>query len=231
MKIGIIGAMEDEIAIILAAMKSKKETQKAGMTFFEGIIGKTDAVVVRSGVGKVNAAVCTQILCDCFNITHLINSGIAGSLNNDINIGDVVVSTDAVEHDVDAVTFGYAPGQVPGTKKAAFDADENLRRIITQTIRDTIPDISVFEGRVATGDQFISQRAVKDRIRDTYGAICCEMEGAAIAHAAVVNSIPFVIVRYISDKADESAQMSYPEFEAEAARHSARLILSVLENM
>ncbi len=231
MKIGIIGAMDVEIAHILSEMESKKETQKAGMTFCEGVIGKTEAVVVRSGIGKVNAAVCTQILIDCFQITHLINSGIAGSLNNDINIGDLVVSTDAVEHDMDATVFGYAKGEVPGMRAAFYKADEQLRKTIVETIKVTAPEISVFEGRIATGDQFISAREIKNAIRDIFHAECCEMEGAAIAHAAYLNSIPFVIMRYISDKADESAEVNYQEFEAAAAKHSAELIVSVLKHM
>jgi adenosylhomocysteine nucleosidase len=231
MKTGIIGAMDVEIAHILSQMESKKETKKAGMTFVEGVIGKTEAVVVKSGVGKVNAALCAQMLIDCFGITHLINSGIAGSLNNEINIGDLVVSTDAVEHDMDATVFGYAKGEAPGMGVKSYEADAQLRKTIVDTIRITAPEISVFEGRIATGDQFISSKETKDAIRDTFRAMCCEMEGAAIAHAAYLNQIPFVIMRYISDKADEEAEVSYPEFEAAAAKHSAELIVSVIRNM
>ena len=231
MKIGMIGAMDVEIAHILSQMESKTETKKADMTFCEGIIGKTETVVVRSGVGKVNAALCAQMLIDCFGITHLINSGIAGSLNNDINIGDLVVSTDAVEHDMDATVFGYAKGEVPGMGVKSYEADAQLRKTIVETIKVTAPEISVFEGRIATGDQFISSKETKNAIRDTFHAMCCEMEGAAIAHAAYLNQIPFVVMRYISDKADESAEVSYPEFEAAAAKHSAELIVSVIRNM
>jgi adenosylhomocysteine nucleosidase len=171
------------------------------------------------------------MLIDCFGITHLINSGIAGSLNNEINIGDLVVSTDAVEHDMDATVFGYAKGEAPGMGVKSYEADAQLRKTIVDTIRITAPEISVFEGRIATGDQFISSKETKDAIRDTFRAMCCEMEGAAIAHAAYLNQIPFVIMRYISDKADEEAEVSYPEFEAAAAKHSAELIVSVIRNM
>lgn len=229
MKIGIIGAMESEISYILSRMNSKEEISKAGMKFVTGTIGKTEAVVVRSGVGKVNAAICTQILADCFSITHLINSGIAGSLNAEINIGDVVISTDAVQHDMHAEVFGYKPGEVPGMGFQTFKADETLRRMTADMIRKTAPEIAVFEGRIATGDEFVSSSETKKRIREVFGAECTEMEGAAIAQTASVNGIPFVIMRYISDKADESAEISYPEFEAQAARHSAELIVSVLE--
>lgn len=230
MKIGIIGAMEAEIKNILSHLSEISESVKAGMVFTEGKIGNIDAVIVRSGVGKVNAALCAQILIDCFHITHLINSGIAGSLNNDIEIGDVVVSTDAVMHDMDATAFGYAAGETPGMRTCAFEADQNLRTMITDAIRAVAPKIHVFEGRIATGDQFISDSQLKNRIRKLFGAECTEMEGAAIAQAAFVNGIPFVIVRYISDKADESTLVPYQEFEAEAAANSANLIISVLKH-
>ena len=230
MKIGIIGAMDSEIAYILSQLEETKETCKAGLTFIEGAIGNVSAVVVKSGIGKVNAAICTQILIDCFGITHLINSGIAGSLNNDIEIGDVVVSTDAVMHDMDVSAFGYDPGQTPGMRARAFKADETLRKLVTQALAHTAGDIHVFEGTVATGDQFISERRRKDEIRSVFHAECTEMEGAAIAQCAYVNGIPFVIMRYISDKADESASVYYPEFEAAAAKRSAELIVSVLRH-
>ena len=228
MKIGIIGAMDAEIEYILSKMEGKKETGKAGLLFTEGTIGTTDAVVVKCGVGKVNAALCTQILIDCFGITHLLNTGIAGSLNNDINIGDVVVSTDAVMHDMDAAVFGYAPGETPGMGVQSFAADETLRKIITDAIHRTAPDIAVFEGRIAPGDQFISDSAVKERIRSVFHAECTEMEGAAIAQCAFVNKVPFVIVRYISDKADESTLVPYTEFEAQAAANSAKLTVDAI---
>lgn len=229
-KIGIIGAMDVEIAYILSQLEEKKETCKAGLTFTEGTIGNVSAVVVKSGIGKVNAALCTQILIDCFGITHLINSGIAGSLNNDIEIGDVVVSTDAIMHDMDVSSFGYDPGQTPGMRARSFKADETLRKIITEALAHTAPEIHVFEGTVATGDQFISDRKRKEEIRRVFHAECTEMEGAAIAQCAYVNEIPFVIMRYISDKADESASVYYPEFEAAAAKRSAELIVSVLRH-
>lgn len=230
MKIGIIGAMDAEIAYILSQLENTKETEKAGLLFTEGTIGKLRAVVVKSGVGKVNAALCTQILIDCFGITHLINSGIAGSLNNDINIGDVVVSTDAVMHDLDATAFGYEPGQVPGLAARSFKADEALRAMVREGLARTAPDLHVFEGTVATGDQFISNSAQKERIRSTFHAECTEMEGAAIAQCAYVNHIPFVIMRYISDKADESTFIAYNQFEEKASADSAKLIVSVLKH-
>ena len=231
MKIGIIGAMDSETAHLKEILKDAKETSIANMTFREGKIGNTDTVVVKCGIGMVNAAVCAQILIDHFNITHLINTGIAGSLNNDINIGDLVVSTDAVTHDFSVGPLGYPDGQIPGMDTLAFEADSDLRTLIADTIRKTVPEISVFEGRIASGDQFICTKDRKDWIRTTFGAECTEMEGAAIAQTAYVNGIPFVILRFISDKADESSQVEYSVFEAEAALRSAKITAAAVASL
>ena len=142
MKVGIIGAMEAEVALIKENMAITRTVEKARMVFYEGAIGSTSVVVVRSGIGKVNAGMCVQILADCFNVTHLINTGVAGSLCNDLNIGDVVVSTEAVYHDVDATVFGYAPGEIPQMGIAAFPADEQLRKAAVEAVRTAAPDIS-----------------------------------------------------------------------------------------
>ncbi len=231
MKTGIIGAMDQEVAILAEAIENPQTTSVAGMTFTEGKIGSADTVVVRCGIGKICAAVCAQILIDRFHVTHLINTGIAGSLNADIDIGDAVVATEAVHHDLDVTNFGYDFGQVPGFRTQAFPADEALRSLCIQAIRSEAPDIHVFEGRIASGDQFIRTKERKEWIREHFGAECCEMEGAAIAQTAYMNQIPYVIIRMISDKADESAVMAYPEFEAQAARNSAALLLKVLHTI
>ena len=125
-KLGIIGAMQVEVEILLSAMENKKTTQKAGSTFYEGVLNGLPAVVVQCGVGKVNAAMCAQILCDCYGVTHLVNTGIAGSLCADLDIGDLVVSSDAMYHDVDAVHFGYPMGKVPGMDTTEFPADKAM---------------------------------------------------------------------------------------------------------
>lgn len=234
MKIGIIGAMESEIELLVKSISSTAENakkQNAGMTFYEGQIGGRDVVVVRSGVGKVNAALCVQILCDLFGVTHIINTGAAGSLDNQIEIGDVVISIDAMYHDVDATVFGYRKGEVPQLGVVSFAADEMLRRAAAAAIRKAAPDIDVFEGRIASGDQFVCTLAQKERIIAETGARCTEMEGAAIAQAAYLNGVPFVIVRAISDKADESIQVAYEEFEAKAAADCAALVLQMVQTL
>lgn len=231
MKIGIIGAMPVEVAALKEKLRSTRTQHAANMEFCEGRFGKTDVVIVQSGVGKVNAALCVQLLADRFHVTHVLNTGVAGSLNNDINIGDIVVSTDALYHDVDATVFGYQPGELPQMGILAFPADETLRTLAAASCRNAAPDIQVFEGRIASGDQFISSREKKNLIRERFHADCTEMEGAAVAQAAWLNHIPFVIIRAISDKADESVAVSYDEFEAKAAVHCAQLVERLISSL
>lgn len=222
-KIGIIGAMELEVETLKAAMNVTKTLKKAGMDFFEGTLHETPVVVVRSGIGKVNAAICVQILADIFQVTHIINTGIAGSLNAALDIGDIVISKDVIHHDMDVTIFGYAPGEVPQLGVREFPADETMIQLAEAARREATPDVKLVIGRVVSGDQFISSKEVKQRLIDTFQGDCAEMEGAAIAHAAYLNQLPFIIIRAISDKADDSAEMDYPTFERRAAHHCALL--------
>lgn len=229
--LGIIGAMDEEVAKIKEHMADVKISTKAAMDFYQGTLCGKDAVVVRSGIGKVNAAICTQILVDDYHVDAVINTGIAGSLNNDINIGDIVLSTDTLEHDMDAVTFGYPLGQIPRMDTLSFPADEHLRSAALAACKKALPSVTVFEGRVVSGDQFISSREKKKWLIENFGGYCTEMEGAAIAHTAYLNQIPFLIIRAISDKADDSATMDYPAFEAMAIDNSVKLILEMGGNL
>ena len=219
--IGIIGAMEEEVQALRHAMKIQEEKEIASMVFHRGILYGKEAVVVRSGIGKVNAAICTQILADHFDVDLVINTGIAGSLDAAIDIGDMVISTDAVQHDMDTSIFGDPIGQVPRMDTFAFPADAQLVEKAVRANQEANPDIHTFTGRIASGDQFISSQEVK----------CAEMEGAAIAHGAYLNQIPCVIVRAISDKADNSASMDYPAFEKKAIEHSIRLLEKLLPEL
>ncbi len=231
MKIGIIGAMEVEVATLKSNMTVKNTVKKASMEFYEGTIGNTEVVVVRSGIGKVNAGICVQILIDLFNVTHVINTGIAGSLNADINIGDIVLSTDACYHDVDVTVFGYKKGEIPQIGAATFEADKALREKAKASIKKAAPDIGVFEGRVCSGDQFISSAEVKNAIIKEHGGLCTEMEGAAIAQASYLNNTPFLIIRAISDKADGGAEVDYPTFEAKAAKDCAAIVMEIIAEL
>ncbi len=223
-KVGIIGAMELEVETLKSKMEVKNTTTKARMEFFEGTLNGVEVVVVRSGIGKVNAGMCTQILVDLFDVTHIINTGVAGSLNAEINIGDIVVSTDVLHHDMDATGFGYALGEIPQLGMLSFPADEKMVSLAQKVCEEVNPEIHVFAGRIVSGDQFICDKAVKNRILENFHGFCTEMEGAAIGQAACLNGVPFVILRAISDKADDSAEMDYPAFERKAAEHCAKLV-------
>lgn len=231
MKIGIIGAMDVEVASLKEKMVISRTETYANMTFCEGTLGKTSVVIVKSGICKVNAAMCVQLLVDHFEVTHIINTGVAGSLDNAINIGDIVVSTDAQYHDVNATVFGYQKGEVPQMGIVAFPADPGLRAAAVRAVGHAAPDVAVFEGQVLSGDQFISTRARKEELMRDFHGKCTEMEGAAIAQASYTNKIPYVIIRAISDKADESVEESYDAFEAKAAVHCANIVEYMVSHM
>lgn len=228
-KIGIIGAMELEIEELKSNMNVENITEKAGMRFYAGTLNGASVVVVRSGVGKVNAALCVQILADLFAVSHIINTGVAGSLNAKLDIGDILISKDALHHDVDATIFGYALGEVPQLGIREFPADAQLVELAKSSCQKVNKGLHAVIGRVVSGDQFISDRETKNKLITSFTGDCTEMEGAAIAHGAYLNQIPFVIIRAISDKADDSAQVEYPVFEKAAAKHSARLVEDMVQ--
>jgi len=221
-KLGIIGAMAVEVESLKAQMEDLTVVQKAGMEFYDGVLEGLRVVVVQCGVGKVNAAMCAQVLCDCFDVTHLVNTGIAGSLCAELDIGDLLISRDAMYHDFDAQHFGYEMGEVPGMGVLTFEADADMIALASAAAEAVNPGHSRV-GRVASGDLFVAEKAVKEDIIAKTNALCTEMEGAAIAHVAFRNKLPFVILRAISDKADDSAEMDYPTFEAIAARRCAQV--------
>ena len=218
-KLGIIGAMQQEVETLLEQLADKKTSNRAGSTFYEGVLEGLPVVIVQCGIGKVNAALCVQILCDCYGVTHVVNTGIAGSLSAELDIGDLVISRDAMYHDVDCHAFNYPLGKVPGMP-VTYSADENLMTLAFTAAESVNPGHTRM-GRVASGDQFVSEKQLKEHIITVTQAQCTEMEGAAIAHAAFRNEIPFVIIRAISDKADDSADMDYPTFERLAAHRCA----------
>ena len=191
--IGIIGAMEEEVKALADMMSGVETATVAGMVFKKGQFKGKDVVVVRSGIGKVNAAVCTQILADRYNVDCVINTGVAGSLKNEINIGDIVISSDAIQHDMDATGFGYKMGVIPRMPVSVFEADRKLIDAARAACSEAVPEIGVFEGRVVSGDQFITDKDTKKRLVETFAAYCTEMEGAAIAQAAYLNSIHFLL--------------------------------------
>ena len=229
--IGIIGAMDVEVASLKSAADIEKTTNIAEMEFCEGTIGKKKVVIVKCGIGKVNAGICAHTLINMFGCTKVINTGVAGSLDNVLNIGDIVVSADAVQHDYSVEAIGFRKGEIPYTGLYAFPADEALRRLAVGAVRESAPDIKVFEGRVCSGDQFISTREQKETILADFGGLCCEMEGGAVAQACYLNRTPFVIIRAISDKSDGSHRVEFETFQEEAAAHCAGIVRYMLEKM
>jgi len=229
--IAIVGAMDQEVDELKGMMQNVEVTKKAGLEFFQGELEGKAAVVVKCGVGKVNAAICTEALIETYHPTVVINTGVAGGLDADINIGDIVLSTDAVEHDMDVRALGYERGVIPDQEVSVFQADETLRMKAYEVCKRVNLDIQVLMGRVVSGDQFISGREKKEDLIETFGAACAEMEGAAIAHTAVQNNVPFLVIRSISDKADDSAHMDYPEFLKIAVKNSVRLVTGLLKEL
>lgn len=229
--IGIIGAMEEEITNLKSHMQVDEVQTIAGMSFFKGAVKGTKLVLVRSGIGKVNAGICTQILASVYGVDTVINTGIAGSLNADIDIGDIVVSTSLVQYDVDARNFGYKLGEIPRMNIVEFPADEYLIDK-TQSVFDSLDlGIKLYKGMVATGDKFVSEDSLKAEIISNFHAYCVEMEGAAIAQAAMLNNMACVVIRAISDKADNSADIDYRSFEAKAIENMSKISLALVDSL
>ena len=221
-KLGIIGAEQQEIDLLLELLENGREVRRAALCFYDGVIHDCPVTIVKCGIGKVNAASCAQTLIDLFGVKRIINTGAAGSLDARINIGDIVVSSEVIQHDMDCTQLGYEPGLIPDTGMV-FAADEGLQKLALDAGKDTLSDISMFNGRILTGDQFISGQEKKDWLVSQFHGLCAEMEGGAIAQVCRNNGIPFLILRAISDKADGSATMDYPQFSRMASVRSAKL--------
>lgn len=226
--IGIIGAMDSEIALLQDAMEITGMDVISGMRFWRGTINDCPVVLVKSGEGKVNAAMAAQTLAVRYDVCAIINTGVAGALDESLNVGDIVISTDAVQHDMDVTPLGYEKGTVPSIGKPAFAADETLIALAAASAENEADGAQVLLGRVCSGDQFIAGQEQKQAISEAFGGACCEMEGAAIAQVCALNKIPFVIIRAISDKADGTADVDYSEFETEAAKRSAAIVLDMI---
>lgn len=230
-KIGIIGAMELEVSTLKSLMEIEKTVKKASLTFYEGKLEGKDIVLVQCGIGKVNSALCAQILISEFNVDAIVNTGVAGAIHSSLDVNDIVISTDAIQHDMDATAFGYKKGQIPQMENSTFVADDRLVNAAYDSSLDQAKDkdFKIVKGRVVSGDIFISSKELKEELENDFNAYCGEMEGAAIAHACYLNNIPFVIIRAMSDKADGSANVTYDEFVIEAAENSKDIVLRMLK--
>lgn len=230
-KIGIIGAMEEEVKSLIAMLEDKKVREIAGLKFYEGKLKAKDVVVVRCGIAKVNAAMCTQILISEFGVDALINTGVAGALYEKLNINDVVISIDAIQHDIDGSAAGDPKGNIPLMETSVFVADKKLVDIAYDVFENNDTPYHAYKGRIATGDLFVADPKVKDELRNHFGGYCCEMEGGAIGHVAYCNKVPFVVIRAISDKADGSAGKTFDEFVEIAAETSKDMVVGMLERL
>lgn len=232
-KIGIIGAMSVEVEQLKAEMQDKKEEIQGGLRFIQGKLNGIDAVVVQSGVGKVNAALCAQRLILQFGVSHIINTGIAGAMASGLGVLDFVVSTEALYHDMDATGFGYKITQIPQMDVSVFPADKAMVKAAQDSFNrmEMAKDHKIVAGLIASGDQFISDKAKKEKIRSDCNPACVEMEGAAIAHACYLNKTPFVIIRCMSDMADDKGETTYDFNEKTAAGLSAGLVMEMIGNI
>ncbi|MEX1030660.1 MAG: 5'-methylthioadenosine/adenosylhomocysteine nucleosidase [Paenibacillaceae bacterium] len=229
-KIGIMGAMAEEVKLIEHDMKQPTITIIAGMSFYEGLLFEVPVVLCKSGVGKVNAAICTQILITKFGVDCVLFTGVAGALDPELNIGDIVISTDCMQHDVDVRALGFALGVIPYADTSIFVADPELVDIAFESSKLLFGN-QIWKGRILSGDQFIADRdKVKQLHLELLGS-CTEMEGAAVAQACQTNGIPFVIIRSMSDRADGSAQVNFAEFTQLASDNSYRLIAHMVREL
>ncbi|WIF94569.1 5'-methylthioadenosine/adenosylhomocysteine nucleosidase [Caminicella sporogenes] len=231
MRIGIIGAMDEEIDILKQQMKIDEVVKIAGIDFYVGSLEKKEIVLVRCGIGKVNAAVCTQILISNFKVSHVINTGVAGAIHDDLNVGDIVISSDVIQHDFDATNFGYNLGQIPRLDTYIFKADKNLVDISYKASKSETAKHKTIIGRILSGDVFVASPEKKEFLWETFNGYCTEMEGAAIGHTCYLNNIPFVIIRAMSDKADGTAHINFNEFLHEAAENSSNIVKNILKNI
>ena len=229
--IGIIGAMSEEVELLMDDLFLQGADKIAGMQFMWGKMKEKQVVLVHCGVGKVNAAICAQILADKYEVDTIINTGVAGAMDARLDIGDVVISTEAVHHDMDASEFGDPVGQVPRLNTFSFPADKRLVKLAMEANEQMNTDIHTWEGQVVSGDQFVSTAEQKEKITKYFQPLCVEMEGAAIAQTAYLNGISYVIIRAISDKADNSALVNFGEFVQEASDRSARLVQSLIQKI
>ena len=228
--IGIIGAMNEELEVLLKDMKNQKEVKRNDLNFYEGDLWGQHVVAVVSGVGKVNAASCTQILSSEFNVKSLINIGVAGGVSKDIYPGDIVIGDTYVQHDVDASVFGDKIGQIPRMDVYDFKADEKLLNLAKEAAKN-VPEVKTYVGRIVSGDQFIADSNKVKSLDEEFNAKAVEMESAAIAQVAYLNKIPFVIIRSISDNANNGAHMDYKEFIPVGVKNSTSILKSMFENM
>ena len=230
MIIGIISAMDEELAILLKDMDVTEKKVKANKTFHKGKLWGKDVVAVVSGIGKVNAAICAQILISEYNVGTIINVGVAGGIGMDIYPGDVVVAENLVQYDMDTTAFGDKHGQIPRLDTFDFKCDENLVSVCTKAC-DEIEGFNTFLGRIVSGDKFVASVDTIKWLEEEFDAKAVEMEGASIAHVCYLNNVPFVVIRSISDNANNGAHMDYEKFTPIGVRNSTTILKGMIDKL
>ncbi|KGP74117.1 5'-methylthioadenosine/adenosylhomocysteine nucleosidase [Pontibacillus yanchengensis] len=229
--VGIIGPMKEEIKTLKEDMTVENKQDIAGMTFYEGTLKDQPIVLVQSGIGKVNATMASTLLINEFDVDKLINSGISGAIHPDVELGDIVISKDTVQHDMDETAKGFEPGIIPRLEKGYFKADEQMVKLAEKAAKQLPEETQVFTQRIASGDQFIANEEKKQWILDTFNAYVVEMEGAAVGQVAHLNDVPYIVIRSASDDAGEEAVMKWEEFKAQAIDNSTTIIKGMLDRM
>ncbi|AZI42045.1 5'-methylthioadenosine/adenosylhomocysteine nucleosidase [Deinococcus psychrotolerans] len=223
--IGIIGAMQEEVSLLISELRDHSQQISPGVTLHSGILDGQQVIVTEGGIGKVNAAMTTAALIAA-GATQVIFTGVAGGVHPELRVGDIVVSTDCLQHDVDVTALGYELGVVPG-EALSWNADEALRSAALESARE-LEGVRVVEGRIASGDQFVASREKVLWLWETFGAACAEMEGAAVAQVCAKHGVPFVVIRSVSDTADHDANVDYRAFMPLVAQHAKQVVRGML---
>jgi len=229
--IGLMGAMDEEIALLLEQLEGQNTVMHAGVRFVTGRLHGKEVVVCKSGVGKVNAAATTQVLVDRFGVDTILFTGVAGAVHPELNIGDIVISSSCQQHDMDVTPLGFARGMIPYQDVSDFPADSKLIRLAEEACSKLCTDNNFIVGKVLSGDQFISNYDYVRELHETMDGACVEMEGAAVAQVCHMNQVPYVILRSMSDKADGTADVNFAEFTGMAARHSFEILSEMVARL
>ncbi|WP_297276538.1 5'-methylthioadenosine/adenosylhomocysteine nucleosidase [uncultured Brachyspira sp.] len=232
-RIAIIGAMDSEITNFKGMIENIEEIEIANIIYYKGTLCGKNIVLLKSGIGKVNAAIATTIAIERFNVEKIIFTGVAGSGNPDYDISDIVISKDLIEHDFDtsALDGDELTILVKGYDKNYYPADNSLIQLAKESAQKVITDNKVYVDTIATGDQFVGDNNKVKQIHNKFKAGAIEMEGAAVAHAALMYKVPFVVIRSLSDKADSDAVVDFPKFVVKSAQNSMKIVVEMLENM
>jgi adenosylhomocysteine nucleosidase len=221
-----MGAINEEITLLLKKLKTERVLKEAGLHFYVGTLSGKQVVICKSGVGKVNAALASQILVDRFRVKALIFTGVAGTISPNVNIGDLVVATKTQQWDVNFTAIGFPPGVIPLLKTSVFNTNPRLMRAAVQAAKQ-VPG-NVFTGKILTADQFVASRTLARRLRTEFGGLCVEAEGGAVGQVCFRNRIPYVVIRGISDRADRKASPDFEKFLNLAANRAQRVVLRMV---